>query len=151
MKTMKRMIQVLLATSPLAVPVGLAQYSVANDGVVISVENPEPKPKYEEPQEVKRCRQIWTNAHVRTENRGETNLWQCIVVCRPTTPDQVEACKQAILECGWKLPSPKAPTTTPLPPHPQTHSESYYKDNRILWFTWSDEGVRLRVVRNSKQ
>ena len=137
----------LMAICSLAVSACQGQTTVTNDGVVIGVGNQEPKPTAQEPKEIAACRAIWTNAQFRCENRGDTNLWQCIVMQKDPSQVQIEKCRQAIQDCGWKLPIPKAPTGEPPPRKPETRSESFHKDNRTLLFTWSDDGVRLRVVR----
>lgn len=127
--------------------------SVTNDGVFITWENPEPKHKYEEPQEIRRCRSIWPDAHFRCEGGGGTNSWQCIVIPHPKAIvlSDVLECRKAILDCGWKPVDAAISLPTAVPPKYQSSSEQFRKDDQILWLSFSADGIKLKSRKTQQK
>ena len=146
-----KIFQILMGIATLAASMCHAQMTrVTNDGVVITWETPEPKTRHEEPQEIKQCRKIWPDAHFRCENKGDTNSWQCLVIPHPKVivlSDVLEL-RKAILDCGWK---PTTATSLPpkaVPPQYQSASEQFSKDDRVLWFSYAEDGIKLKNHRH---
>ena len=145
---MRRIIHILIAIFALAPSVCQSEaVSVTNDGVVITWEKTEPQPPYKEPQEITHCRQIWPDAHFRCE--GGTNFWQCLVIPHPKVIllSEVLECRKAILDCGWTPTETTSAPPTEVPPRDQSSSEQFSKGNRILWFSFAEDAIKVKTQK----